>query len=239
MNKYRLDQRMVELGLADTRSQAANLIKLGYISVNKKVVKKSGTYISGTDKINLTNKINYVSRAGLKLGAANKKFKISFKNKIILDAGSSTGGFTDYALQKNAKKIYAVEVGTNQMHPKIRINTLVELHEKTDIRVFAPKTIPDIVLADLSFISLRKVLPHLAQISSSKTKFIVLLKPQFEAGKDQINRGVIKNDRVRRQILKEFESWTKNLFNIIDKVDSEVPGEKGNLERFYYMQKIS
>lgn len=239
MNKSRLDLKMVQLGLADTRSQAANLIKLGYVSVNNKPVKKSGELISEFSKIKIINSDNYVSRAGLKLAAANNKFNINFSRKVVLDAGSSTGGFTDYALRKKARKIYAVEVGTGQMHPKIATNPAVELHEKTDIRDYLPSQAPDIVLADLSFISLRQILPHLAKISGPDTKIIVLLKPQFEAGKDQINRGVIKNDKVRRQILKEFENWTKKLFIIVDKVDSEVPGEKGNLERFYYLQKIN
>lgn len=235
----RLDQKLVQLHLAETRSQAANLIKLGYVLINNKTVKKSGTDISEKDKITLVKHIDYVSRAGLKLAAANQKFKINFKNKIVLDAGSSTGGFTDYALRKKARKIYAVEVGTDQIHPKIASNPAVELHEKTDIRDFTPAETPDIILADLSFISLRKILPHLAKISKPKTQIIVLLKPQFEAGKDQTNRGVIKNDKLRRQILKDFENWTKKLFKIVDKVDSEVPGEKGNLERFYLLNRIS
>jgi 23S rRNA (cytidine1920-2'-O)/16S rRNA (cytidine1409-2'-O)-methyltransferase len=236
--KQRLDQELVKRGLAETRSQAANLIKLGYVSVNKKIIKKSGELIFDNSKIKLINSDNYVSRAGLKLAAANNKFNISLKDKVVLDAGSSTGGFTEYVLRNKAKKIYAVEVGTDQMHPKIAAEPVVELHEKTDIRDFTPPEPPDVIVADLSFISLRKVLPHLAKFSTYQTEFIVLLKPQFEAGKDQINRGVIKNDKIRRQILKDFESWTKNLFNIVDKVDSEVPGEKGNLERFYYLKKI-
>jgi 23S rRNA (cytidine1920-2'-O)/16S rRNA (cytidine1409-2'-O)-methyltransferase len=238
MNKSRLDLKMVHLGLAETRSQAANLIKLGYVTVNRQEIKKPGELISENSKIKLNNSDNYVSRAGLKLAAANNKFKINFNKRVVLDAGSSTGGFTDYALRNNARKIYAIEVGTAQMHPKIAADPAVELHEKTDIRDFSPPEAPDILLADLSFISLRKILPHLAEISGPDTQLVVLLKPQFEAGREQINRGVIKNDKIRRQILKDFESWTKNLFNIVDKVDSEVPGEKGNLERFYYLKKI-
>ncbi len=239
MNKKRLDQRVVELGLAETRSQAANLIKLGYVSVGGKEKNKPGELIYDYSKIKIIKSDRYVSRAGIKLAAANNKFNIGFKNKVVLDVGSSTGGFTDYALQNKAKKIIAVEVGTDQMHPKIATNSAVELHEKTDIRDFRLSEPVDIVLADLSFISLRLILPHLAKISPNQAKFIVLLKPQFEAGKDQTNRGVVKNDKLRRQIIKDFESWTKNLFNIIDKVDSEVAGEKGNLERFYYLQKIN
>ena len=236
--KTRLDQEIVRRGLAETRSQAENYIKLGYVLVDSKPILKPGHFISNNSQIKLIKLIKYVSRAGLKLEAANKIFKINFKDKIILDVGSSTGGFTDYALQTGAAKVIAVDVGTNQMHPKLAGNNKIELHEKTDIRDFKPKITPDIILIDVSFISVRLILPYLVSLSGPKTQIVVLLKPQFEAGTQQINRGIVKNDRIRRQILKDFENWTKNLFKIIDKSDSQVPGNKGNLERFYLIQKI-
>ncbi len=238
MTKIRLDQKLLQLGHVPTRSQAENYIKLGYVLVDNKPILKPGYFISKNSIIKLIKSEKYVSRAGLKLAGANKKFKINFKDKVVLDVGSSTGGFTDYALQKGAAKIIAVDVGTNQLHPKLAGNKKIELHEKTDIRDFIAKKSPQIILIDVSFISLRAVLPHLAQIGGKNAQIIAMVKPQFEAGRDQINRGVIKNDRIRRQILKDFESWTKNLFKIIDKIDSEVPGNKGNLERFYLLQKI-
>jgi len=236
--KTRLDQEIVRRGLAETRSQAENYIKLGYILVDSKPILKPGYFINENSQIKLIKSIKYVSRAGLKLEAANKIFKINFKDKIILDVGSSTGGFTDYALQAGAAKVIAVDVGTNQMHPKLAGNKKIELYEKTDIRNFKSKITPDIILIDVSFISVRLILPYLVSLSGPKTQIVVLLKPQFEARIQQINRGVIKNDRIRRQILKDFENWTKNLFKIIDKTDSQVPGNKGNLERFYILQKI-
>jgi len=238
MNKIRLDRALVGRGLAQTRSQAENLIKLGFVMVDEKIVLKPGFFISGKNKITLTKSENYVSRAGLKLAGANKIFKVNFKNKIVLDTGSSTGGFTDYVLQNGAKKVIAVEVGTNQMHPKLVEDPRVELHEKTDIRNFKPKIEPGVILVDVSFISLREILPYLKQISGSKTEFLVLLKPQFEAGKGQINRGVIKNDRIRRQILKDFENWVKKLFVIKAKADSDITGGKGNQERFYLLKLL-
>lgn len=237
-SKNRLDQRMAQLGLASTRSQAENYIKLGYVSVDEVTILKPGYFILENSKIKINKSQIYVSRAGLKLEAASIAFKLNFKDKIVLDVGSSTGGFTDYALRSGAKKIIAVDIGTNQMHPTLASNNQVELHEKIDIRDFKPEITPDIVLVDVSFISVRLVLPHLASLSGLKTQIVVLLKPQFEAGLQQTNRGVIKNARVRRQINKDFESWTKNLFRIVDKIDSQVPGSKGNLERFYLIQKI-
>ena len=179
-----------------------------------------------------------MSRAGLKLDSVAKKFGLDFKDKLILDAGSSTGGFTDYALRQGARQVIAVEVGTAQMNPLIANNPRVELHEKTDIRDFQPLELPDIILADLSFISLRQILPFLAKISGSETDIIALLKPQFEAGKTQINRGIVKNDKLRRQIIKDFENWVQKLFKVVDKQDSEIAGSKGNLERFYYLKPL-
>ena len=236
--KNRLDQALVVRGLVSTRSQAENLIRLGKVEVDGVVVVKTGYFISGNNKIRLRTTENYVSRAGIKLAEANKQFKADFKDKVVLDVGSSTGGFTDYALQKGAKKVIAVEVGTNQMHPKLVEDPRVDLHEKTDIRNFKPQVKPDIILVDVAFISLREILPYLNQISGSKTEFLVLLKPQFEAGKGQINRGVIKNDKIRRQVIRNFENWVKKLFIIKAKVDSSVIGAKGNQERFYLLKPL-
>jgi 23S rRNA (cytidine1920-2'-O)/16S rRNA (cytidine1409-2'-O)-methyltransferase len=238
VNKKRLDRETFSRGLVSSRSQAENYIKLGYVLVGGKPILKPGYFISENSKIKIIKSEIYVSRAGIKLEAANKIFKINFKDKIVLDVGSSTGGFTDYALRAGAKKIIAVDVGTNQLHRKLVGNNKIELHEKTDIRDFKPQIIPDIILMDVSFISARLILPYLASLSGPKTRIIVLLKPQFEAGVLQINRGIIKNNRIRRQIFKDFEIWIKNLFKVVDKVDSEVPGSKGNLERFYILQKI-
>ena len=236
--KVRLDHEIVRRGLVETRSQAENYIKLGYVLVDSKPILKPGYFISENSQIKLNKLEIYVSRAGLKLESANKTFNINFKDKIVLDVGSSTGGFTDYALRAGALKIIAVDVGTNQLHPKLASDNKIELHEKTDIRNFKPKIIPNIILMDVSFISLRQILPHLAQIADKNTQVLAMVKPQFEAGTGQVNRGVIKNDRIRRHILKDFESWIKNLFKIVNKTDSEVAGNKGNIERFYLLQKI-
>lgn len=237
-SRTRLDQALMQKGLVATRSQAENYIRLGFASVNGEVITKTGYQVSTEDKIQLTNSENYVSRAGLKLSGANEELKVDFKSMVVLDVGSSTGGFTDYALQNGAKKVIAVDVGTDQLHPKLRQDKRVELHEKTDIRDFKLKSAPDIIVVDVSFISLRAVLPHLVRLSGQGTKIIALLKPQFEAGSEQINRGIIKNDHIRRAILKGFESWTKNLFNIVGKVDSNIAGSKGNLERFYLLKPL-
>lgn len=236
MTKQRLDVEMTRRGLTSTRSQAENLIKLGKVSVNGKSVSKPGFFASPTAEIQLQQEGSYVSRAGLKLASVAELLHLDFKDHIVLDVGSSTGGFTDYALQHGAQKVFAVDVGTEQLHPTLRDNPKIELHEKTDIRDFIPADTPDIIVIDVSFISLRDILPHLAtKIAGPQTQIVAMVKPQFEAGKGQTNKGVIKNDSVRRQILKDFEVWAKELFVIQDKRDSEVAGAKGNQERFYLL----
>ncbi|MCB9819913.1 TlyA family RNA methyltransferase [Candidatus Nomurabacteria bacterium] len=237
--KQRLDQELVRLGLVGSRSQAESWIRIGKVMVDGKTVTRPGYFVSGQHDIRLLASEKYVSRAGLKLASVAKALNLDFKQRIVLDVGSSTGGFTDYALQHGAKKVIAVDVGTDQLHPSLRKDERIELHEKTDIRDFKPNIDLDIVVMDVSFISLREILPHIATLSGKNTQIVAMLKPQFEAGKSQVNKGVIKNDSVRRQILKDFETWSRQSFVIIDKADSEIAGAKGNRERFYMLKAIS
>ena len=191
-----------------------------------------------TDVLQLNAPEQYVSRAGLKLASVAGKFGVEFRDTVVLDVGSSTGGFTDYALQHGAAKVYAVDVGTDQLHPSLQGDDRIELHEKTDIRDFVPATTPGVIVIDVSFISLRRILPHLAQISAPHTTVLAMVKPQFEASRQQISSsGIVKNDTYRRQILRDFETWARGYFTIIDKADSDVRGAHGNLERFYVLKK--
>jgi 23S rRNA (cytidine1920-2'-O)/16S rRNA (cytidine1409-2'-O)-methyltransferase len=236
--RLRLDSEMQRRGIAPTRSQAENYIRLGKVKVNGKVVTKPGHFISAESDIALDVIEQYVSRAGMKLASVAKLLNLDFKDKVVLDVGSSTGGFTDYSLKHGAKLVYAVDVGTKQLHPSLHGNSQIELHEQTDIRDFIPSITPDIILMDVSFVSSRLLLPHLAKkASNTNTQFVIMVKPQFEADRNQVNKGVIKNDSMRRKILSDFESWTKDLFVIKDKKDSEVAGAKGNRERFYLLKK--
>lgn len=238
MTKHRLDHMLVLKGLVSTRSQAESYIKLGKVTVDGKAITKPGFFARENSEIILKEEERYVSRAGMKLASVAQMLKLDFRDAVVLDVGSSTGGFTDYSLKRGARKVYAVDVGTEQLHPSLHDNPRIELHEKTDIRDFTPDEMPHIVVMDVSFISLRAILPHIARISGKNTLIVAMVKPQFEAGKTQVNRGVIKNDSVRRQILKDFEIWTKSLFIIVDKADSEVAGARGNRERFYLLQPL-
>lgn len=235
--KQRLDKLMLARGLVGSRSEAENWIRLGRVRVGGRAAVKPGLFVDESAPIELMASERYVSRAGLKLAGAAKAFNLDFHGKTVLDIGSSTGGFTDFALQHGAKKIYAVDVGTDQLHPNLRGNKRIELYEKTDIRDFVPNQPVDIVVGDVSFISLRDILPHVAKhIMQPETILVAMVKPQFEVGKHQVNKGVIKNDKVRRQILADFENWAKQYFVVLDKKDSDVAGAKGNVERFYKMR---
>ena len=229
---------MVRNNLVPTRSQAESFIKLGQVTVNKKTVTKPGTMITDTDVIQLHATEQYVSRAGLKLASIAQILKLDFTNTVVLDVGSSTGGFTDYALQHGAEYVIAVDVGTNQLHPSLRGNPKIELHEQTDIRDIPELTKPvDIVLMDVSFISVRDILPYVYKLITKNSQLVIMVKPQFEVGNNAKHKGVIKNDRMRRDILQDFENWAKNHFVLVDKADSEVAGAKGNRERFYLLKK--
>lgn len=241
MDKQRLDHALVTRGLTASRSQAESWIRLGKVTVDGKVTSKPGFFVRDTAVVKLTAEEQYVSRAGLKLASVAKLLNLDFRDAVVLDVGSSTGGFTDYALQHGARKVYAVDVGTKQLHPSLRGNKKIDLHEKTDIRdFFIKRELPTIVVIDVSFISLREILPHIAKhLSGPDTKIAAMLKPQFEAGRSQTNKGIIKNEAVRRQILKEFETWAKQYFVVSDKRDSDVAGAKGNQERFYILTSLA
>lgn len=235
--KKRLDSYLADHKLVPTRSQAESAIRLGNVIINGKVVTKSGTFVKETDVVKLNERERYVSRAGLKLASVARLLNLDFRGKTVLDVGSSTGGFTDYALQNGASKVIAVDVGTDQLHSSLRSDKRIELHEKTDIRDFQTSTDIDIVVIDVSFISLRDILPSVVRIAPH-AQVVAMVKPQFEAGRNQVNKGIIKNDKMRRQILSDFEVWSKSLFVIVDKRDSEVPGSKGNRERFYLLSTL-
>jgi 23S rRNA (cytidine1920-2'-O)/16S rRNA (cytidine1409-2'-O)-methyltransferase len=235
--KQRLDQYLAQKQLVTTRSQAESYIRLGQVTVNGKVITKAGTLVSDTDILKVTAAQQYVSRAALKLASVAQTLNIKFANTVVLDVGSSTGGFTQYALTQGATKVLAIEVGTDQLHPSLRSDPRIELHEKTDIRNFTTNETVDVVVADVSFISLREILPAVAKLCNPRTQIVVMVKPQFEALQSSLkHKGVIKNDKMRRDILKDFENWAQQRFIVIDKADSQVSGAKGNLERFYLLK---
>lgn len=236
--KTRLDQAMAVRGLTTTRSQAESWIRMGKVRVNERIETKPGFLVRDTDTIVLAVEEQFVGRAALKLKSADEKLRLDFRDKTVLDVGSSTGGFTQYALKHGAAKVYAVDVGTNQLHPDLRGDPRIELHEKTDIRDFRPTGRVDMVVIDVSFISLREILPAIVKIAPA-ADVVAMVKPQFEARQSNIqHKGVIKNDRMRREVLKDFEAWVQKLYKIVAKTDSGVAGAKGNVERFYLLRSL-
>ena len=178
-----------------------------------------------------------VGRAELKLAGAVEAFGYNFRGKTVLDIGSSTGGFTELALRKGAAKVIAVEKAP------LRYDTRIELHEKTDVFTITNKdiSVPDVILADVSFVSLTKILQHAKRyIAGKNTDYLVMLKPQFEAYPDQLVNGVVKNEKMRREIIKRFEQWlARNGFRIVKKRDNAVRGKiGGNQERFYWLKAV-
>ncbi len=239
MTKIRLDQALVERGLVGSRTKAAAMIMAGEVKVDDKLQDKPGYFVGEGVNIDLIEQPRYVSRGGDKLASVAGKLKLDFKGKIVMDVGSSTGGFSDYALQNGAQKVYAIDVGSGQLDYRLRTDSRVVVMERTDIRNVTnlPDSI-DIVLADVSFISLRLVLPAIVRLITPKTCVVAMAKPHFEA--DRItaskHKGVIKNDTIRREILKQVEAFIKRWFVIEAKADSGVLGRKGNKERFYLLR---
>ncbi len=201
-----------------------------------------------------------VGRAELKLAGAVRAFGYDFRGKTVLDIGSSTGGFTELALRQGAEKVIAIEIGTKQMKAPLRYDQRVELHEKTDffevrgvdktgkLVVQQGENLSELVtelqvqtvVADVSFVSLKEILAHAREVINKKADFLVMLKPQFEARSDQLNRGVVKNERMRREIIKDFERWlARNGFVVVKKRDNDVTGKVGkNQERFYWLKIV-
>ena len=181
---------------------------------------------------------DFVSRAEFKIQNAVEAFHYDFRGKTVLDIGSSTGGFTEYALSRGAKKVVAVEIGTNQMKAPLRFDPRIDLREKTDIfKVNSLENI-DTIMGDVSFVSLKKVLLHAKNhFVNPKTDFLMMLKPQFEAKPFQLKNGVVKNEKIRRDIIKDFENWLRvNGFVVKGKRDNSLAGRNGNIERFYLLK---
>ena len=199
--KQRLDTLLVDLGLCPSRQQAQRLIQAGEVTVNQQMVDKVGTEVDITAEIQVKERPPFVSRGGEKLAKALKFFEISVTDRICLDGGISTGGFTDCLLQAGAKQVYGVDVGYGQVDWKIRNDERVILKERTNLRQLQPEELyaenaifPDLIVVDVSFISLTKILPAVWQLTQAPREAILLVKPQFEVGRSRIGKkGVVRD----------------------------------------------
>jgi 23S rRNA (cytidine1920-2'-O)/16S rRNA (cytidine1409-2'-O)-methyltransferase len=236
--KSRLDHLLVERNLAESRTKAKALILAGQVLVDEVPIDKVGTLIANEAKIRVKEKLKYVSRGGLKLEKALSEFKIIVQNKICLDIGASTGGFTDCLLQNGAKKVYAIDVGYGQLHWRLQKDKNVIVFDRENFRHFDLAKIKDkieIIVTDVSFISLSKILPKVKELCEKQGKsliWIALFKPQFEVGKEHVEKGgIVKNHAVRIQALEDFKKKLKeNSFENIQSIESPITGADGNVE---------
>ncbi len=227
----RLDQFLVDQDLVETRAKSKDLINRGFVFVNGIAVLKSSYSVKQDDLIKIEKDIQFVSRGGDKLNQFLMDLNINIKDNICIDVGASTGGFTQVLLHHGAKKVLTYDVGKDQLHPMLREDSRVLIHERTNILdVVIPEH--DLMVIDVSFTS---VIPILKHVMNHTKKIIVLIKPQFE----QLNqyKDVIKDEKTRRHILDHVEKNMMQLgYNIIVKKDASIQGKKGNQETLYYIQ---
>jgi 23S rRNA (cytidine1920-2'-O)/16S rRNA (cytidine1409-2'-O)-methyltransferase len=240
MPKQRIDTLLVTRGLAENKSKAQAYIMAGDVSVNGSVVSKAGTMVAEDAQIMLKEKMPFVSRGGLKLQHALNEFNIGVTGLTCLDVGSSTGGFTDCLLQRGAVKVYAVDVGTNQLDYRLRQDKRVVVMEKTNAHY--PFDLPedvDLAVMDLSFISVTMVIPNVIPHLKPPRDMVILFKPQFEAEKDSVGKGgVISDPAVHALAISKFVIWMNdNRLKLLDLVASPILGAEGNKEFLIYMRQ--
>ena len=236
--KKRIDLLLVENQLAETRTKAQAMIMAGQVFVEDNIVKKSGeTYLINSKIVVKNLNSQWVSRGAYKLEYAIKHFNIKIRNLTCLDIGASTGGFTEVLLDRNAKKIYAVDVGVNQLHEKLKKEKKIIDIPKTNARYLDQNIIKetiDLIVCDASFISLKKVLKSsLSFLNTSNGKVVALIKPQFEATKNEVKKGgVVRDPLVHERICNDIVKWFKDecKMNIVGLVQSPIKGPKGNIE---------
>ncbi len=234
--KIRLDRLLVERGLVESRERGQALILAGQVLVDGQKKDKAGSLVLADADIRiLGEQMPYVSRGGLKLEKALREFKVDVKEKTALDAGASTGGFTDCLLQQGVKKVYAVDVGYGQMAWKVRQDPRVVVIERTNIRDIDPSLIPeqvDIVVIDVSFISLEKVIPSVLRFLNPGAGIVALIKPQFEVGKGQVGKGGIVRDEAARTaaVEKVRTAFHNNGLDVKGIIPSPITGQDGNVE---------
>ena len=235
--KYRLDQLLVLKGLSENASKARSLIMSGKVYVSDKKIDKSGHKFYITDKIHIKQNLHpWVSRGGSKIQKAIDEFNINPRGMVCADVGSSTGGFTDVLLNLNIKKIYSIDVGSGQLAWKIRNDERVIVLEKTNVRYITKneiKTLLDLIVCDVSFISITKALENIMLLTKKGSFLVALIKPQFEVGKNKIGKGgIVREDSYRKEAIEKVILWLENIKNwkVQGICESPIRGAKGNIE---------
>lgn len=240
--KQRLDVVVHEQGLAHSRSKAQGMIMAGEVFVNGQMVDKPGTRITPDDEITLKSKPRFVSRGGEKLAGALQVFNYDPAGKIAADVGASTGGFTDCLLQNGAKRVYAIDVGYGQLDYTLRVDERVVVIERTNARYLEALDEPaELVVVDASFISLRLLLPAIQKWLTDQADVIALIKPQFEAGKDDVGKGgIVRDTAIHQRVLEQILTFaTKNGWHIRDLTTSPIKGADGNVEFLVWLSTMA
>lgn len=237
--RKRIDVLLTEKGLVRSRTQAAELITLGNVLVDGVVIKKPSTTISLESRIEIKNKPQYVGRGGQKLAHALETFNVDVRGRTALDIGASTGGFTDCLLQHGACKVYAVDVGHDQLVPEIKNDERVVSMEGVDIRSVPLPEKTDLAVVDVSFISVKNIFPVLVNHLKNEGEAIVLIKPQFEVGKGKLGKGgVVKDEKLRETVVREVIETAQGVnLSLVATADSPILGGSGNKEYLAYFKK--
>ncbi len=245
MSRKRLDICLTEAGLTESREKAQAVIRAGLVRVNDQRIDKPSAPVLTTDRFEIIAQPRFVSRGGDKLEAAFEGFKLSVHQRVCIDVGASTGGFTDCMLQHGAKSVYAIDVGKGQLHWQLRNDPRVIVMEGLNARgldcaLFDPR--PSFASVDVSFISLTKILPALIDVLEPGSECVTLIKPQFEAGREQVGRGgVVRDEAVREAVINRVREFGESRLGLAWKgvIESPVRGPAGNVEFLAHWQKKS
>jgi 23S rRNA (cytidine1920-2'-O)/16S rRNA (cytidine1409-2'-O)-methyltransferase len=246
--RLRLDQSLVEQNLCESREKAKRAILAGKVRINGQLAHKASDSVKATDALSLETPEKFVSRGGYKLEHGLEHFRVDVAGLVAVDLGASTGGFTDCLLQRGAARVYAVDVGQGQLAWKLRQDPRVVVMEKTNARTLTPGCMPggfagaDLVVADCSFISLRKILPRAVALLRPSARIVALIKPQFEAGKAEADKGagVIRDPLVHERVLRELGEFVRMQggLNWVSVTESPLLGPAGNKEFLALLEKI-
>jgi 23S rRNA (cytidine1920-2'-O)/16S rRNA (cytidine1409-2'-O)-methyltransferase len=236
--KVRLDVLLVERGLAESREKAQALVLAGAVLLEGARAEKPGQSVPRTAAVELAARPPYVSRAGIKLQAAIERFAIPVTDRVCLDVGASTGGFTDCLLQHGARRVYAVDVGSGQLDWRLRQDPRVVVREKLNARYLRFEDIGeavDLAVCDVSFISVTLILPALEAVFHSRTEMVILIKPQFEVGKGQVGRGgIVRDPALHQAACQKVEQQVRRMNFVTAIMESPLPGAEGNQEFLLY-----
>lgn len=241
MTASRLDQALVDRGLVASRQKAQALIRAGMVRLDSRPIERVDARVGDGSRLEVMAQPRFVSRGGDKLRGALDLLRVSARDRTCLDAGASTGGFTDVLLQDGARRVYAVDVGYGQLDWKLRQDDRVVVLDRTNIRELQalPGPAPDLAVADLSFIPLQRAVPAIRRLLAVPADLVLLLKPQFEVGRERIGKGgIVRDQEARRHVLATFVDWAQGEgLELVTSIDSPLAGARGNLEIFVHLRE--